>query len=85
MTDKVWLTDAEVSTRFGTTRQWVVKQDTFPLKLTDRWSRWAVQEREWFISETTLCGQGPRSRLCAGHNAAPFVTLKRALRSSALR
>ena len=23
MTDKVWLTDAEVGTRFGTTRQWV--------------------------------------------------------------
>ena len=23
MTDKVWLADAEVGTRFGTTRQWV--------------------------------------------------------------
>nr|BDD46447.1 hypothetical protein 5 [Paracoccaceae bacterium] len=47
MTDKVWLTDTEVGTRFGTTRQWVWVQARTnpkfpqPVKLTARWSRWA--------------------------------------------
>ena len=57
MTDKVWLTDAEVGTRFGTTRQWVWAQARTnpkfpqPVKLTDRWSRWALQEIEAFEQE----------------------------------
>ena len=54
MTDKVWLTDAEVGTRFGTTRQWVWMQARTnpkfpqPVKLTARWSRWALKEIEAF-------------------------------------
>ena len=54
MTDKVWLTDTEVGTRFGTTRQWVwVKartnpKFTQPVKLT---ARWALQEIEAFEQE----------------------------------
>jgi len=57
MTDKVWLTDAEVGTRFGTTRQWVWVQARTnpkfpqPVKLTARWSRWALQEIEAFEQE----------------------------------
>ena len=57
MTDKVWLTDAEVGTRFGTTRQWVWVQARTnpkfpqPVKLTDRWSRWPLQEIEAFEQE----------------------------------
>ena len=57
MTDKVWLTDAEVGTRFGTTRQWVWVQartnPKFPqtVKLTARRSRWALQEIEAFEQE----------------------------------
>ena len=57
MTDKVWLTEAEVSTRFGTTRQWVWVQARTnpkfprPVKLTARWSRWSLQEIEAFEQE----------------------------------
>ena len=45
MADKVWLTDKEVGTRFGSTRQWVWVQARMnpnfpqPVKLTARWSR----------------------------------------------
>jgi len=44
MADTVWLTDAEVGTRFGSTRQWVWVQSRTnlefpkPVKLTPRWS-----------------------------------------------
>ena len=57
MADKVWLTDAEVGTRFGTTRQWVWVQARTnhkfpqPEKLTARWSRWDLKEIEAFEQE----------------------------------
>ena len=57
MTDKVWLTDADVGTRFGTTRQWVWVQARTnpkfpqPVKLTTRWSRWSLREIEEFETE----------------------------------
>ena len=60
MTDKVWLTDAEVGTRFGTTRQWVWVQARTnpkfpqPVKLTARWSRCALKETEAFEEEALL-------------------------------
>ena len=50
MSDKVWLTDAEVGNRFGSTRQWVWSQARTnpdfpkPIKLSTRWSRWSLQE-----------------------------------------
>ena len=54
MSNKVWLTDAEVGTRFGSTRQWVWSQARSnpnfpkPVKLSTRWSRWSLQEIEAF-------------------------------------
>jgi prophage regulatory protein len=57
MSDKVWLTDAEVGRRFGSTRQWVWTQARTnpkfpqPVKLTPRWSRWSLQEIEAFEVE----------------------------------
>ena len=54
MVEKVWLTDKEVGTRFGSTRQWVWVQARTPpnfpqfVKLTARWSRWTLQEIEAF-------------------------------------
>ena len=57
MTDKVWLTDADVGKRFGTTRQWVWVQARTnpkfpkPVKLNAHWSRWALQEIEAFKQE----------------------------------
>ena len=54
MADKVWLTDANVGTRFDTNRQWVCVQArtypkfTQPVKLNARWSQWALQEIEVF-------------------------------------
>ena len=57
MADKVWLTDADVGTRFGITRQWVLVQvctnPNFPrpVKLTPRWSRWSLREIEEFETE----------------------------------
>ena len=57
MADKERLTDKEVGTRFGSTRQWVWVQarttPNFPqfVKLTARWSRWALQEIEAFEQE----------------------------------
>jgi predicted DNA-binding transcriptional regulator AlpA len=52
MTDKIWLTDTEVGTRFGSNRQWVWTQARNnpqfprPVKITPRWSRWCLQEIE---------------------------------------
>lgn len=46
MTDKIWLTDREVGTRFGNTRQrvWTQARKNLqfprPVKITPRWSRW---------------------------------------------
>ena len=57
MTDKVWLTDTEVGTRFGSTRQWVWTQARNnpqfprPVKITPRWTRWCLQEIEAFEQE----------------------------------
>jgi predicted DNA-binding transcriptional regulator AlpA len=57
MTDKIWLTDTEVGTRFGSTRQWVWTQARNnpqfprPVKITPRWSRWCLQEIEAFEHE----------------------------------
>ena len=57
MTDKIWLTDREVGTRFGSTRQWVWTQARNnpqfprPVKITPRWSRWCLQEIEAFEQE----------------------------------
>jgi len=54
MSNKVWLTDAEVGNRFGSTRQWVWSQARSnpnfpkPVKLSTRWSRWSLQEIEAF-------------------------------------
>ena len=59
MTDKIWLTDTEVGTRFGSTRQWVWTQARNnpqfprPVKITPRWSRWCLQEIEAFEQEAT--------------------------------
>ena len=52
MADKVWVTDAEVGTRFGSTRQklWAQArpnpQFPQPVKLTPCWSRWSLAEIE---------------------------------------
>jgi predicted DNA-binding transcriptional regulator AlpA len=57
MTDKIWLTDTEVGTRFGSNRQWVWTQARNnhqfprPVKITPRWSRWCLQEIEAFEQE----------------------------------
>jgi predicted DNA-binding transcriptional regulator AlpA len=57
MTDKVWLTDVEVGSRFGSTRQWVWVQARTnpkfpqPVKFTARFSRWSLQEIEAFEHE----------------------------------
>ena len=57
MIDKVWLTDAKVGTRFGTTRQWVWVQARtnpnfpHPLKSMSRWSRWSLREIEELQTE----------------------------------
>jgi predicted DNA-binding transcriptional regulator AlpA len=57
MADKVWLTDAEVGSRFGSTRQLVWAQartnPQFPqtVKLTSRWFRWSLAEIEAFEVE----------------------------------
>ena len=54
MADKVWLTDADVGVRFGSTRQWVWAQarnnPNFPkpVRLSTRWSRWCLEEIEAF-------------------------------------
>ena len=54
---KEWLTDIEVGTRFGSTRQWVWAQARTnpkfpqPVKLSPRWSRWSLQEIEAFEQE----------------------------------
>ena len=54
MADKERLTDKDVGARFGSTRQWVWVQARTtpnfpqPVKLTARWSRWALQEIEAF-------------------------------------
>jgi predicted DNA-binding transcriptional regulator AlpA len=57
ITDKVWFVETEVSTSFGTTRQWVWTQalnnSQFPppVKIAPRWSRWCLQEIEAFEQE----------------------------------
>ena len=57
MADKERLTDKEVDTRFGSTRQgvWVQARTNpnfpQPVKLTARWSRWSLQEIEAFEQE----------------------------------
>ena len=54
---KEWLTDIEVGTRFGSTRQWVWAHARTnpkfpqPVKLSPRWSRWSLQEIEAFEQE----------------------------------
>ena len=64
MADKVWLTDTEVGTRFGSTRQWVWTQAKTnprfpqPVKLTARWSQRSLQEIEAFEREATLAARG---------------------------
>ena len=63
MLDKVWLTDAEGGTRFGSTRQWVWVQSRTnpefpkPVKLTPRWSRWSLAEIEAF-EERAMAARG---------------------------
>ena len=63
MADTVWLTDAEVGTRFGSTRQWVWVQSRTnpefpkPVKLTARWSRWSLAEIEAF-EERAMAARG---------------------------
>ena len=63
MADTVWLTDAEVGTRFGSTRQWVWVQPRpnpeflKPVKLTPRWPRWSLAEIEAF-EEQALAERG---------------------------
>ena len=54
MADKVWLSDADVGTSFGTIRQWVWVQALTnpnfpqPVKLTLRWSRFSLREIQQF-------------------------------------
>ena len=54
MADKVWLVDADVGKRFGSTRQWFRVQARTnpkfpqPVKLTTRWSCWSLPEIEEF-------------------------------------
>ena len=73
MADKVWLTDADVGTRFGTTHQWVCVQARTnpnfpqPVKLTPRWSRWSLREIEEFETEFLKSKED--------HNDLPNVTL----------
>ena len=54
MADKVWLTNADVGTKFGTTRQsvWVLSRTNpnfpHPVKLMLRWSRLSLRKLQEF-------------------------------------
>ena len=78
MTDKVWLIHAEVGTRFGTTRQrvWVQARTNpkfpQPLKLTARWSRWALQEIEAFEQDHSAASR--RAALTCSQASSISVT-----------
>ena len=62
MTHRVWLTDAQVGARFGSTRQWVWTQArtnprfTQHEELTPYWSRWLLAEIEAFEREAMTAG-----------------------------
>ena len=63
MTHRVWLTDAEVGTRFGTTRQWVWTQARanpkfpLPVRLSSHWTRWSLVKIEAFEQQALAeCG-----------------------------
>ena len=78
MTYKVWLTDAKVGTRFGTTRQWVWVQARTdpnfpqPVKSISRWSRWSLLEIEEFQTELL---KGKQDQYCPYAKALAKVLL----------
>ena len=59
MSDKLWLTDAEVGTRFCLTRQWV-KDRVTPEQIIDAANRYATHVEtfsEKYMKTQTICWQ----------------------------